>query len=49
MSKFSYDEDWGALVKRLDDGRVLRVRQQLYNTILTLSSSAEDPGWHDGW
>lgn len=47
MSNFGQDEN--GVFKRLPDGRVLRVDRRMYNTILTLSSSQEDPGWSDGW
>jgi len=33
----------------LDDGRVLRVQQRMYNTLLTLSQSAEALTWEHGW
>jgi hypothetical protein len=44
---FGYDEN--GLFKTLSDVRVLRVRNQMFNTILTLSSSQQDQGWLDGW
>ena len=46
-NKFAID-DKGPL-KQLGDGQVMRVNERLYNTILTVSSSPEDDGWHDGW
>jgi hypothetical protein len=47
MSDFGTDDN--GVYKRLGDGRVLRVQERWYNTILTLSSSQHDPGWSDGW
>lgn len=47
MSKFGQDENGS--FKRLSDGRALRFRRQLFNTLVTLSSSVEDQGWSDGW
>jgi hypothetical protein len=37
------------LMKRLEDGRVLHARRQICNSMLTLSDSAEAPGWAEGW
>lgn len=45
----TFDQDENGVFKRLPDGRVLRVRRQIDNTILTLSSSQQDQGWSDGW
>ena len=42
-------EDSNGVYKLLDDGRVLRVTKRLYNTILTLSKSLDDPTWEHGW
>jgi hypothetical protein len=39
----------GRHVRELPDGRVLHVQKRLFNTILTLSASAEDPIWDEGW
>lgn len=47
MSQFGQDEN--GLFKPLPDGRVLRVKEQLFNTILTLSPSQQSPTWDDGW
>ena len=44
-----FGQDENGLYKMLPDGRVLRVRKQVYNTILTLSRSKGDPGWEHGW
>jgi hypothetical protein len=41
--------DANGIYKLLDDGRALRVRKQMFNTILTLSVNAEDQGWEHGW
>jgi hypothetical protein len=35
--------------KLLPDGRVLRVQERMYNSMLTLSSSRTDDGWSHGW
>jgi hypothetical protein len=45
----SYRHDENGIYKTLADGRVLRVTPQLYNTIVTVSRSAQEPGWEDGW
>jgi len=42
-------QDTIGIFKLLHDGRVLRVNPRQYNTLLTLSSSARDPGWSHGW
>lgn len=47
MSDFGQDEN--GLYKKLQDGRVLRVTERMYNTIVTLSSSQEAWGWEHGW
>lgn len=47
MSDFG--QDGNGIYKRLPDGRVLRVNERMFNTILTLSSSQQDPGWLEGW
>jgi hypothetical protein len=47
MSNFGYDEN--GLFKILPDGRVLRVNERMFNTLLTLSMSRQDRGWRDGW
>ena len=47
MSHFGQDDN--GIFKPLRDGRVLRVRKQLYNTILTLSDSQQEEAWRDGW
>lgn len=44
-----YTDQDGNLTKKLKDGRVLRVQERMFNTIMTLSNSIEDPGWTDGW
>jgi hypothetical protein len=44
-----YGIDGNGPYKNLPDGRVLRVRQQIYNTLLTLSSSKEAQCWEHGW
>lgn len=44
---FGHDEN--GLYKELPDGRVLRIREQIYNTILTLSRSVADQTWDHGW
>lgn len=44
-----YGQDENGIYKPLPDGRVLRVRAQMYNTLLTLSSSQQDQGWEHGW
>jgi hypothetical protein len=45
----SFGQDENGAYKLLSDGRVLRVRRQMYNTILTLSASRKDDGWLEGW
>ena len=35
--------------KLLDDGRVLRVQQRMFNTLLTLSPSQGSMTWEHGW
>jgi hypothetical protein len=47
MSAFGYDAN--GLYKRLPGGRVLRVQQRSYNTLLTLSLSLDDQCWEHGW
>jgi hypothetical protein len=47
VSDFGQDDN--GIYKRLPDGRCLRVRKQMFNTILTLSRSVEDQGWEHGW
>lgn len=49
MKTSPYGQDVNGVFKRLPDGRVLRVQKRLYNTLLTLSASQQDPGWSDGW
>jgi hypothetical protein len=44
-----FGTDGNGVYKNLPDGRVLRVREQLFNTLLTLSSSQEAQSWDDGW
>ena len=44
-----YGRDENGYFRVLLDGRVLRVRAQFYNAILTLSSSFDDYGWSNGW
>lgn len=39
----------GRTVRQLDDGQVLHVQKRWYNTILTLSRTAEDDGWLESW
>jgi hypothetical protein len=45
----AFGQDENGLFKLLRDGRVLRLQERMYNTILTLSGSRQDPGWRDGW
>lgn len=45
----SFGQDENGTFKRLRDGRVLRVVEQLFNAKILLSSSQEDQGWSDGW
>jgi hypothetical protein len=47
MSKFGENEN-GAY-KELSDGRVLYAREQIYNSIITLSESLRDPCWSNAW
>jgi hypothetical protein len=47
VTRFGNDEN-GAY-KLLSDGRVLRVQERMYNSLLTLSSSRTDQGWEHGW
>lgn len=47
MSQFGQDANGS--FKILSDGRALRFRRQMYNSLVTLSSSKEDQGWSDGW
>lgn len=44
-----FGQDENGAYKLLDDGRVLRVREQLFNTVMTLSRTFNDPGWSDSW
>lgn len=41
--------DENGVFKRLEDGRVLRIAQRMFNTILTLSSNQAAEVWTDGW
>jgi hypothetical protein len=41
--------DANGVYKTLPDGRVLRVQERIYNSMLTLSSSQSDEGWEEGW
>lgn len=45
--KFGQDDN-GAY-KILDDGRVLRATERVYNTLLTISPSLESLTWEHGW
>jgi hypothetical protein len=45
----SFGHDQNGLYKVLEDGQVLRIAERLFNTMLTLSNSLEDPGWLEGW
>ena len=45
--EFGVDEN--GQFRRLSDGRVLRLQERWHNTLLTLSSSQDDPGWLEGW
>jgi hypothetical protein len=47
MGKFGQDGD--GVFKLLDDGRVLRVQQRMFNSTMTVSSSQEDQGWLEAW
>ena len=47
MGHFGKDEI--GIFRQLDDGRVLRIEERAFNTLLTISSSQEDQGWQDGW
>jgi hypothetical protein len=47
--KMTLGQDANGVYKLLDDGRVLRIRKRLYNTLLSLSSSQQDQGWSEGW
>jgi len=42
-------DDDGAMIKILDDGRVLRLVRRMYNTLLTISESVDAKTWIDGW
>jgi hypothetical protein len=44
-----FGRDGNGVFKLLDDGRVLRVSQRMFNSQITLLSSQEDDGWSDGW
>lgn len=44
-----YGQDDNGVFKRLPDGRVLRVQERMFNSLLTVSSSQQDQGWSDGW
>lgn len=33
----------------LRDGRAIRLTVRLYNTLVTVSDTVEDPCWRDGW
>lgn len=41
--------DKNGLYKPLADGRVLRVRPQVFNAKMTLSVSREAQWWAEGW
>jgi hypothetical protein len=45
----SFGQDEIGLYKTLPDGRVLRITKRIFNTLLTLSSSQQDPSWEHGW
>jgi len=45
----AFAQDENGLFKPLADGRVLRVQERMFNTILTLSASQQDQGWSHGW
>jgi hypothetical protein len=45
----AFGQDENGLFKMLRGGRVLRVKKQMFNTILTLSDSQQDQGWGHGW
>ena len=44
---FGYDAN--GVYKSLPDGRVLRVDERMFNTLLTVSRSQQDQGWEHGW
>lgn len=44
-----YGVDESGAYKRLEDGRVLRVHERMFNTLLTVSRTLESPFWDDGW
>jgi hypothetical protein len=46
-SRFGQDEN--SVFKRLEDGRVLRLHERLFNTLLTVSESQESMWWSGGW
>lgn len=44
-----FGQDENGAYKILPDGRVLRVAERMFNSILTLSRSQSDQGWEHGW
>ena len=48
MSK-QFGQDENGPYKVLPDGRVLRLHERLFNTLLTVSRSQQDHGWAHGW
>jgi hypothetical protein len=45
----AFGQDQNGPFKPLADGRVLRIQERMFNSILTLSSSQRDHGWSHGW
>jgi hypothetical protein len=45
----SYRMTENGLMKSLEAGGVLYVKQQMFNAILTRSRSEGDPFWSEGW
>lgn len=44
-----FGQDANGVYKTLDDGRVLRVEERMFNALLTLSASVASMTWEDGW
>jgi hypothetical protein len=44
-----FGQDGNGVFKRLEDGRVLRVHERMFNTLVTVSPSLESLYWSDGW
>lgn len=45
----AFGQDENGVYKTLADGRVLRVRERMFNTLLTVSASQQAPCWEHGW